>query len=82
MRGLLNANAAFSPGKASQVPAEEETGWVQSRSSRSEAEKTSWPAPGIEAHLFGLPARYTVTTPTEPPISLHSHTLKPSNKHS
>jgi hypothetical protein len=42
--GLLNANAAFSRGKASQVPAEEEAGWVQSRSGRSEAEKTSCPA--------------------------------------
>jgi len=33
--------------------------------------------PRIEAHLFGLPARYTVTTLTELPLSLHSHTLNP-----
>jgi hypothetical protein len=32
--------------------------------------------PGVEVHLFGFTVRPTVTTTTELPLSLHSHTLK------
>ena len=75
MSGQLHAHAAFSPGKVSDVPAEEEAGCVQSRSGRSAAEKTSCPAGNRSTPLWSA-ARYTVTIPTELPLSLHSHTLK------